>query len=237
LIFDAPEDNDIYFTVEDFSMKSFTKEDEGLPKVLGIEDKKISYHKKRIKSSTLRLHGSNKANRYISYRTKYNSRYIKRKFYTVGMSSFKTGKQSITLTLDKKGIYKLDQMKVYNVPHVHTKERLEALGKETLQNISIDNNIIKGDITVSDKKLLNMTVPYSSGWSIYVDGKKVPSYKTNGMFIGTYLEKGHHNIELRYTTPGFKLGAVISIVSVVLLGISLFIRRKFRHHITTKLLS
>ena len=237
LIFDAPEDNDIYFTVEDFSMKSFTKEDEGLPKVLGIEDKKISYHKKRIKSSTLRLHGSNKANRYISYRTKYNSRYIKRKFYTVGMSSFKTGKQSITLTLDKKGIYKLDQMKVYNVPHVHTKERLEALGKETLQNISIDNNIIKGDITVSDKKLLNMTVPYSSGWSIYVDGKKVPSYKTNGMFIGTYLEKGHHNIELRYTTPGFKLGAVISIVSVVLLGISLFIRRKFRHHITAKLLS
>ena len=117
----------------------------------------------------------------------------------------------------------------------NTKERWEALGKETLQNISIDNNIIKGDITVSDKKLLNMTVPYSSGWTIYVDGKKVPSYKTNGMFIGTYLEKGHHNIELRYTTPGFKLGCIISILSIILLIISLQIRRRYRHLITAQL--
>ena len=45
------------------------------------------------------------------------------------------------------------------------------------------------------------------------------SEQVNGMFEGIYLNKGDHHITLKYETPGLKIGAVVSLFSLIILFI------------------
>lgn len=65
--------------------------------------------------------------------------------------------------------------------------------------------------------MLCVSVPYSDGWSAYVDGEKVPIYRVNDLFIGLETSQGMHNIELKYVTPGLKLGIGVSILSILVI--------------------
>ena len=59
-----------------------------------------------------------------------------------------------------------------------------------------------------------------------VDGKKTDSETFGGAFISTYLTEGTHEFELRYKSPGFLTGAVISAAAVVLFAATMAVRRK-----------
>ena len=50
---------------------------------------------------------------------------------------------------------------------------------------------------------------------ISIDGKEVKIYKANGFFSGILLSPGEHNIELKYFTPGLKIGVLISLIACV----------------------
>ena len=60
---------------------------------------------------------------------------------------------------------------------------------------------------------------YHKGWKAYDNGKQVKSEQVNGMFEGIYLNKGDHHITLKYETPGLKIGAVVSLFSLIILFI------------------
>lgn len=54
------------------------------------------------------------------------------------------------------------------------------------------------------------------GGQLYVDGQKEKLYRANTMYMGTPLTKGNHDIQLIYTTPFIKIGAMISCSGVIL---------------------
>ena len=62
--------------------------------------------------------------------------------------------------------------------------------------------------------MLCITVPYSEGWSVTVDGKETPVYQLNTMYCGIYLEPGEHTLQMNYETPYLRLGVLISLVSL-----------------------
>jgi uncharacterized membrane protein YfhO len=70
------------------------------------------------------------------------------------------------------------------------------------------------------------SIPYSKGWSAYVNGKKTKLLRANTMFMALPLKAGFYNIELKYFTPGLKLGMILSIVGFLLFGWILRIERK-----------
>ena len=82
------------------------------------------------------------------------------------------------------------------------------------------NSLIKGEIFNSSKNVLFFSIPYDIGWEIKVNGVISNYYKVNIGFIGLPLEKGKNKIELSYTPPMYKIGKLISIISV--LGCALF---------------
>ena len=55
-----------------------------------------------------------------------------------------------------------------------------------------------------------VAIPYSSGWKASVDGRETEIYQANGMYMGIPVSAGDHKIELTYTTPGLKIGIMIS---------------------------
>lgn len=72
--------------------------------------------------------------------------------------------------------------------------------------------------------LFYTSIPYENGWRAYVDGVEVPlaqtasasseSVRLTDAVIAFPLTAGQHTIELRYTAPGLKTGAIISGVSL-----------------------
>lgn len=89
-----------------------------------------------------------------------------------------------------------------------------------------DANNLVGDIEVTQDGVLFLSIPYEAGWNIYVDGTKVEYYNILNHFIGIKLDKGSHNIKLKYEQPGFNLGVVISFIS--LMGIIILELKKKR---------
>ena len=72
-----------------------------------------------------------------------------------------------------------------------------------------------------------MSLPYSEGWTAYVDGEKVDLLNANIAFSGLELEAGHHEIELKFCTPYLKSGVVLSVLGIaVLIGLSILLRHK-----------
>ena len=124
---------------------------------------------------------------------------------------------SIEVTFPVSGIYHFDEFSLVLEPMTGYADSLGKLSAESLENVQIKQNKssyvscgVLGEITVTDNKLLCLTVPYSTGWRAYVDGSPAVLENVNLMFTGLWLTPGHHTIELRYETPGLLYGICIS---------------------------
>ena len=84
---------------------------------------------------------------------------------------------SIVLRFPAAGIYHFDDFSVLSEPLTGFEDQSAALAAESLENAAIHQNPgsftssgVTGEITVSENKLLCLTIPYSAGWKAYVDG-------------------------------------------------------------------
>ena len=63
------------------------------------------------------------------------------------------------------------------------------------------------------------------GWSVFVDGNQQKMLIVNQCFRAVELNKGEHKIVWKYSTPGLKLGAIISGITILLVGVLLFFKK------------
>ena len=69
------------------------------------------------------------------------------------------------------------------------------------------------------ENLVFFSVPYTKGFTAYVDGRETEIEKVFNGLCAVYVPKGDHRIEFRYETPGFKIGCIISLISTLVLVI------------------
>lgn len=75
--------------------------------------------------------------------------------------------------------------------------------------------------TASEGESLFLPISWDEGWTAAVNGKEVSLSRAAGNYLSLPLEEGDNLVELRYTPPGFQLGAGISAVG--LLAVVLFL--------------
>lgn len=100
---------------------------------------------------------------------------------------------------------------------------LEKLGDEQLDVTSYDTTSVSGHIDVKEDGLLFLSIPYAEGWSAEVDGKASEVVPVQDALMGIRLEKGSHDISIKYTPAGFKEGAGVSAVSVFFIALLIVI--------------
>lgn len=139
--------------------------------------------------------------------------------------------QLVTVRFEVVGGVKIYSMPVlYSLDSKLAKQSLLDLSSHSLTIQSISNTKIQATIdATSDKPILFLSIPYSDGWSIYVDGKKEKKLKLYNAFLGVKLKSGKHQIELKYETPGFLIGLVISVCSFIILTVYLILEEKKIH--------
>lgn len=124
---------------------------------------------------------------------------------------------SIKIKFKNRGKYSFKDLKVLCQPMNEYIGHVDSLKENYLKNTEFAANKITGTIELGSDKLLCLTIPFSKGWSAYVDGKKTEILCTNTMYSGILLNKGSHFIELRYFTPGLKAGLLCSLLGVIFL--------------------
>ena len=113
---------------------------------------------------------------------------------------------------------------------------LATLSDEPWKVTEFSDTCLRGTVTVLADGFFYTSIPYEPGWRAWVDGEEVPlaqgydptadKVTTSDGVISFPLEKGDHEIVLKYETPGWKLGAGISGVSLLIFLLLLFLLRK-----------
>lgn len=88
--------------------------------------------------------------------------------------------------------------------------------KDNQLNVSRkSDNYLEGTVVLEDDQILFTTIPYNDGWHVYENGKEIEKQKIANAFIGLDLGAGEHKLTFKYVQPGFYVGVIVSLLSVI----------------------
>ncbi len=99
-------------------------------------------------------------------------------------------------------------------------EGYKKLKETSLNYTNVSDTCVEGTFKANGTQILMTSIPYDSGWSVYVDGNKVSKndiVKIGDALLGVNVTDGEHTLKMVYTPTGFNLGVLISVVTLVIL--------------------
>lgn len=142
------------------------------------------------------------------------------------LENLNDGKNCIELEFAEKGNYTIEKIEIVSQKTGNIPDYITNLTEEKLEDLSFEANTISGKISVSKPKVLCMSVPYSKGWKVFVNGKKTDLQNVQLIYSGIFLEPGEYEIKLEYHTPYLLLGALASFTGIAILIIMIFSYRR-----------
>ena len=122
---------------------------------------------------------------------------------------------SLTFQPSKLGTYELKYRVVAEKLDNNYYREVKTLQRHRLEDVKFKRNQVQGTIKTTRPGVLTSSIPYSTGWSVEVNGKKATTLRTNQAFLGVYLPAGTHHVTFSYELPGIKLGALLSLIGLV----------------------
>ena len=169
---------------------------------------------------------ANNVNKLMYFYTKEYQFYSGRHEFTINYGYSENGINEIILTLPYPGVYTFDNLYVSRVNNERIQEQTDLLKEDVLEDVEFSINRIYGKISLNSDKYMLLSIPYAKGWKAYIDGKETELLKANECYMALSLEKGSHTIELKYKTPFLKLGALVSMISMIGFGVFWYLDRK-----------
>lgn len=106
-----------------------------------------------------------------------------------------------------------------------------AIGTGSAKITSYTANRVTGEVSTDKTALLFLADNYYPGWKAYIDGQETAIYVANYTFRAILIPEGKHKVEFVYEPDSFRLGGVISFVSLQALlatiGILHHMRKKY----------
>lgn len=114
----------------------------------------------------------------------------------------------------KEGNYSIDDIKLYFESEELIRSHAEGL-YHPASEIKIQGNKVSANAKIRNKGYLFISIPYSVGWTISVDGEKVKKYKADEAFMAIEIDEGNHEILMTYETPYLKIGMVLFVIILI----------------------
>ena len=160
---------------------------------------------------------------YLPYGHRYNFGKTGYMFY-FGNSEDKI--EYITISFELEGTYTYENIRVVQKNMNNYDTYVKELSDYHLENVVFGNNSVSGEINVPEDRYLVMSIPYSNAWTAKMDGGSVELLRANEHYTGILVPKGSHHIELRYETPGLKVGSMVSVIGFALFGAIIYLNKK-----------
>lgn len=94
-------------------------------------------------------------------------------------------------------------------------KKLDAMSDT--QMLEFEDTYVKAKVTCFEDGLLYIPTALDKGWTIIVDGNEVPLYEHESHILMAEISKGEHIVEMKYCPQGFRTGAAITGISIVIL--------------------
>ncbi len=95
---------------------------------------------------------------------------------------------------------------------------------------TVSSTRLSGTITACEDGMMFTSIPYDEGWTVRVDGETVKPEKIADAFIGISLSNGEHKIEMSYCPQGFRMGLLLTCISVILFIETWFLEKRLKKH-------
>lgn len=193
IIYESPKNSETYLRLEDFHINE------------------TSHY-----AVDLKVKGEGEVTKTLNLRSNRHNTYFGKKDYTINLGYSPKSRSYSEITFSKKGFYHLGSLDAFSVPMKGYESKIQALKEEVLTNTLIENNRIEGSISLKEDGILSLSIPYSKGWTAFVDGKKTEILEGNIMYMAVPLTKGEHKIALKYETPFLREGFILSGIGILI---------------------
>ena len=77
-----------------------------------------------------------------------------------------------------------------------------------------ENNIVANS-NFEENRSVFTSIPYDTGWKVFIDQKGIDTYSIADSLLGFDVPSGDHKITLTYKIPYFKIGMLITFISII----------------------
>jgi len=95
----------------------------------------------------------------------------------------------------------------------------QSIKDNRFTNVVVSKDKIEADLILDKAGSVFTAIPYDIGWQVKVNGERIDYYKVNDGFIGFDLTSQDNRVVFEYRIPFFKLGLIISTISLAILVI------------------
>lgn len=145
-----------------------------------------------------------------------SSAYFPRDASIINLGYSEEAQTECSISFPKHREYDYEEIYIACISTKEYEKRISDLKQDTLENTEVRTNMISGTINCSRDEILQLSIPFSSGYNVYVDNQKVNTFSSGIAYTGIKLKKGQHQIKLTYISPGLIEGALVSIISILL---------------------
>lgn len=151
-------------------------------------------------------------------------------YYLTDGATFRLGQASsgaTTLTVQfDPGAYTLGGFQVWGVPERELARRCAERAAAADTSLTLQRDGLQGSVAVAETSQLVFAIPYSSGWSLTLDGQPTATEPANGIFLSATVAPGAHSWQLTYRSPGRRTGWVLFAAAAALLAARRLWRKK-----------
>ena len=147
----------------------------------------------------------------------------------ISLGYFKAGEQ-VTVKLELvSDEFVIDHIDFYGLNEDEFASSIDTLKNDSIKDLKVTNTEITGTVTATgNNDVLFLSVPYDTGWSAYINGKKV-DILSKYHFMEIKLNEGTQNIKLVFIPDGLYEGVGLTIVGLcILILIIISERKKFK---------
>ncbi|NCN58339.1 hypothetical protein COW99_02535 [Candidatus Roizmanbacteria bacterium CG22_combo_CG10-13_8_21_14_all_38_20] len=87
-------------------------------------------------------------------------------------------------------------------------------------------NEVAVQLDTNCEAILVLSDNYYPGWNAYIDGEKTKIYRANYTFRAVVVPGGSHEIYFKYEPDSFRYGVIISIASVLIMGVTIIMIKR-----------
>jgi uncharacterized membrane protein YfhO len=124
------------------------------------------------------------------------------------------------------GYWPIENIEAFTMPLADLQAAKQKFNQMNITKFNTDG--LEGNINITrPNSVLALSVGYDPGFTLKVDGKEQPIFQANGGIIGSNISSGFHNIELTYKAPYYRMGIIISSITLFgLLAYYFIVRRR-----------
>ena len=119
-----------------------------------------------------------------------------------------------------------DNIKIYVLNNNKIEKAIEHSKQVQTQKVTLGKDTVKINIKSDNEAYLTFQIPFDSGWRATINGQNTEIVKMNGAFLGVKLQKGNNEIKLKYIPRYFKISALLSLISIMVLLIIICLEKR-----------